>query len=366
MCFRMNDQKTKVAVGLSGGVDSSIAAALLRDRGYDVVGITMKTFDPSMPLIESVKHACYGPGEEEDVKAAAAICDKLGIPFHVIDLKEEFRDHVMAYFRREYLAGRTPNPCILCNQRMKFGFLLEKARKAGIDFEFFATGHYARIAESGDRYLLKRATDLSKDQTYFLYALGPEQLSHTLFPVGEYTKPKVKEIARSLGLKSADRHESQDFISGTDYSPFFREGEIGEGDIVDKEGNVLGRHRGIVYYTVGQRRGLGIASPRPLYVLKIDAARNTIVVTEKGNLFSKGLIANHLNLIAVERLDRPYEIKAKIRLQHKEADAILSPLEDQKAEIRFHKPQLAVTPGQSVVFYLNDIVLGGGIIEQAL
>jgi tRNA-specific 2-thiouridylase len=366
MCSQMNDQKTKVAVGLSGGVDSSIAAALLKDRGYEVVGMTMKTFDPSMPLTESVKHACYGPGEEEDVKAAAAVCDKLEIPFHAIDLKEEFRDHVIAYFRREYLAGRTPNPCIFCNHRIKFGLLLEKARNAGIDFEFFATGHYARVAKSGDRYLLKRAADLSKDQTYFLYALTPEQLSHTLFPVGEYTKPEVREIAHSLDLRTADRPESQDFISGSDYSPLFREGEIGEGDIVDEEGNVLGRHRGIVYYTVGQRRGLGIASPRPLYVLRIDAVRNRIVVTEKENLFSKGLIANHLNLIAVDRLDRPYDIQAKIRLQHKEVEATLSPLEDQKAEIRFRQPQLAVTPGQSVVFYLNDIILGGGIIEQAL
>ena len=362
----MSDKKTRVVVGLSGGVDSSIAAALLKDRGYDVVGITMKTFDPSMPLTESVKHACYGPGEEEDVKAAAAVCDKLGIPFHVIDLKEEFRDHVMAYFRREYLAGRTPNPCILCNHRIKFGFLLEKARKAGVDFEFFATGHYALIEKSKGRYLLKRAADLSKDQTYFLYALTPVQLSQTLFPVGEYTKPEVREIAHSLGLITADRPESQDFIAGTDYSPFFREGEIEEGEIVDQEGNIIGRHRGIVYYTVGQRRGLGIASPRPLYVLRIDAARNRIVVTEKKNLFSKGLIATQLNLIAVDHLERTYEIKAKIRLQHKEVDATLSPLDNQRAEIRFHKPQLAVTPGQSVVFYSNDIVLGGGIIEQAL
>ncbi|MBN1832739.1 MAG: tRNA 2-thiouridine(34) synthase MnmA [Deltaproteobacteria bacterium] len=362
----MNERKTKVAVGLSGGVDSSIAAALLKDRGYDVVGMTMKTFDPSIPLTESVKHACYGPGEEEDVRAAAAVCEKLGIPFHTVDLKEEFRDHVIAYFRREYLAGRTPNPCIFCNHRIKFGLLLKKARNAGIDFEFFATGHYARIAKSGDRYLLKRAADLSKDQTYFLYALTPEQLSHTFFPVGEYTKPEVREIARSLGLRTADRPESQDFISGADYSPLFREGEIRAGDILDEEGNVLGRHRGIVYYTVGQRRGLGIASPRPLYVLRIDASKNRIVVTEKENLFSKGLIANHLNLIAVDRLDRPYDIRAKIRLQHKEVEATLSAFKDHRAEVRFHQAQLAVTPGQSVVFYLKDIVLGGGIIEQAI
>jgi tRNA-specific 2-thiouridylase len=362
----MSHKKTKVLVGLSGGVDSSIAAALLHDRGFDVVGIRMKTFDPAMPLTESVRHACYGPGEEEDIKAAAAACDRLGIPFHVIDLKQEFRDHVLGYFRREYLAGRTPNPCIICNQRIKFGFLLDKAKKAGVEFDFFATGHYAQIAKAKGRYLLKRAASLSKDQTYFLYTLTPEQLSHTLLPVGEYTKKQVRAIARSLGLKTAYRRESQDFISGPDYSPFFNEGEIREGDIVDEEGNILGRHKGIVYYTVGQRRGLGIASPRPLYVLRIDAAENRIVVTEKENLFSKGLIAFNLNLIAVDRLEKPHEVKAKIRLQHKEVDAVLSPLEDDKAQILFHEPQLAVTPGQSAVFYLDDIVFGGGIIEQAL
>lgn len=362
----MSNKKTKIAVGLSGGVDSSIAAALLRDKGYDVVGITMKTFDPSMPLTESVKHACYGPGEEEDVKAAAAVCDKLGIPFHAIDLKQEFRDHVLAYFRQEYLAGRTPNPCVVCNKRIKFGFFLDKAKDAGIDFEFFATGHYAQIVKSQGRSLLKRAANLAKDQTYFLYALTPEQLSRTLFPVGEYTKPQVREIARSLGLETADKPESQDFISGMDYSPFFRDGEIREGDIVDQEGNVRGRHKGIVYYTVGQRKGLGIASPHPLYVLRIDAAKNRIVVTERENLFSKGIITGNLNLIAVDRLDRSYDIKAKIRLQHKEVDATVSPLDDDKAQILFRDPQLAVTPGQSVVFYLEDIVFGGGIIEQAL
>ena len=249
----MKHKRARVAGGLSGGIDSSIAAALLKEKGYDVVGITMKTFDASMPVTEFVKHACFGPGEQEDIKAAAGICRKLGIPFHVIDLKDEFRDHVIEYFRSVYLAGRTPNPCVVCNRRLKFGFLLEKAKAMGVDFEFFATGHYAQRLESGGRFLLKRAADLSKDQTYFLYALTPEQLSHTLFPVGEYTKPQVREMARSLGLETADRPESQDFVSGTDYSYLFNEEEIKEGDIVDEKGNILGRHRGIIHYTVGQR-----------------------------------------------------------------------------------------------------------------
>jgi len=359
-------KKGKVAVGLSGGVDSSVAAFLLKKKGYEVIGISMETFDPSMPVTNSEKHACYGPGEEEDLKSAAAVCHKLGIPFNVLDLREEFRNHVIAYFRSEYLAGRTPNPCIVCNHRLKFGFLLEKTKELGLGFDLFATGHYAQIQKSGGRFLLKRAADLSKDQTYFLYALTPEQLSHTLFPIGSYSKTQVREMAHSLGLETADRPESQDFVSGTDYSSFFKDGEVKEGDIVDEGGHVLGRHRGIVHYTVGQRRGLGIASDRPLYVLRIDARNNRIVVGEREGLFSVGLVAKDLNLIAIERLDAAHKVKAKIRLQHKEADSTLFPHANNKAKIVFEEPQMSVTPGQSAVFYSDDIVLGGGIIEKAL
>jgi len=362
----MKQKIGSVAVGLSGGVDSSMAAVLLQEKGYDVIGLTMMTFDASMPVTDSEKHACYGPGEEEDVKSAAAVCKKLGIPFHVIDLREDFRSHVIEYFRSEYLAGRTPNPCIVCNHKLKFGFLLEKTKELGVDFESFATGHYAQIGKSGGRFLLKRATDLSKDQTYFLYALTPEQLSHTLFPVGGLTKPQVREMALSLGLETADRPESQDFISAADYSSLFNEEEIEEGDIVDERGHILGRHRGIIHYTVGQRKGLGISSDRPLYVLRIDGPNNRIVVSHRERLYSKGLIAAGLNLIAVDRLDRPYRVKAKIRLQHKEAAATLLPYENNKAKITFDKPQISVTPGQSAVFYTDDVVLGGGIIERSI
>lgn len=353
-------------MGLSGGVDSSIAAALLKEQGYDVIGVSMMTFDASMPVTKSERHACYGPGEEEDVKSAAAVCHKLEIPFHAIDLREEFRNHVIEYFKREYLAGKTPNPCVVCNHRLKFGFLLEKAKGMGIDFDFFATGHYAQILESGGRFLLKRAADLSKDQTYFLYALTPEQLSHTLFPVGGFTKPQVREMALSLGLETADRPESQDFISGTDYASLFHEEEIKEGDIVDETGRTLGTHRGIIHYTVGQRKGLGISSDRPLYVLKIDARTNRIVVSDRENLLSEGLIAADLNLIAVDQIESSHKVKAKIRLQHKEADATLFPHENNRAKIIFDEPQMSVTPGQSAVFYADDIVLGGGIIEQSI
>jgi tRNA-specific 2-thiouridylase len=364
--WTMSVKSVKVAVGLSGGVDSSIAAALLKEEGYEVIGISMLTFDASMPVTGSERHACYGPGEEEDVKSAASVCHKLGIPFHAIDLREEFRNHVIEYFKSEYLMGRTPNPCIVCNHRLKFGFLLEKTKGMGIDFDFFATGHYAQIAESSGRFLLKRAADLSKDQTYFLYALTQEQLSHTLFPLGGYTKTKVREMALALGLETANRPESQDFVSGMDYASLFYEEEVREGDIVDEKGSILGTHRGIIHYTVGQRKGLGISSGRPLYVLRIDAQRNRIVVSDRENLLSDGLIATDLNLIALDQLGKSHTVKAKIRLQHKEAEATLFPHENNKAKIMFDEPQMSVTPGQSAVFYSDDIVFGGGVIEEAI
>ena len=353
-------------MGLSGGVDSSIAAALLKEEGYEVIGVSMLTFDASMPVTESQRHACYGPGEEDDVNSAAAVCQKLGIPFHAIDLREEFKNHVIDYFRREYLEGRTPNPCIVCNHKLKFGFLLEKTKVMGIDFDFFATGHYAQIAESSGRFLLKRAADLSKDQTYFLYALTQEQLSHTLFPLGGYTKTKVREMALAFGLETANRPESQDFVSGMDYASLFSEEELKEGDIVDESGKVLGTHRGIIHYTVGQRKGLGISSDRPLYVLRIDAQRNRIVVSDKENLISDGLIAADLNLIAVDQLEGPHKVKVKIRLQHEEVEATLLPHENSRAKIVFDEPQMSVTPGQSAVFYADDVVFGGGIIEHSI
>lgn len=356
----------KVAVGLSGGVDSSVAAALLKGKGFDVIGVCMRIFDGSVPMQRSKKHTCYGPDEDQDIDSAASVCKKLGIPFHVIDLKREFKNHIMEYFRSEYLYGRTPNPCIVCNHRIKFGLLPEKAKKAGIVFDLFATGHYARISESGGRFLLKKPVDLLKDQTYFLYALTPDQLSRTLFPLGEYRKKEVRDIASSMGLRTSGRPESQDFMSGNDYSLLFRDGEIKDGDIIDEKGNILGRHRGIVHYTIGQRKGLGLSSPKPLYISRIDAEKNRIIVGEKGALFSKGLIVRVLNLIAIDELDRPYRIKVKIRLQHKETDAELLPYKNNMAKIIFDEPQMSVTPGQSAVFYLDDTVLGGGIIEKAL
>ena len=361
----MKKMKLKVAVGLSGGVDSSVAAALLCQQDYEVYGITMEIYDGSVQLDESAKHACYGPGEKEDVESAAAICEKLKIPFQAIDLRQEYKTHVIDYFRNEYLEGKTPNPCVVCNQKLKFGFLLEKARQAGCDFDYFATGHYARIVKSGNRFLLKRATDRLKDQTYFLYGLMPQQLARSLFPVGDHTKQQVREMARALGLETADREESQDFIDGGDYSILFSEDEIKAGEIVDEKGQVLGEHRGIIHYTIGQRRGLGIASHQPLYVSRIDAANNRIVVSPHEHR-SKGLVATDLNLIAVDRIERPLDVQVKIRLRHKETAATVYPAVGDQTRILFEKPQMSVTPGQSAVIYAEDTVLGGGIITAAL
>lgn len=353
-------------VGLSGGVDSSVAAYLLKDRGYDVVGTTMEIFNADLPLHASQKDACYGPGEKEDVAAAGSVCRQLKIPFHTIDVKKEYQSFVLDYFRREYLAGRTPNPCIVCNQKVKFGFLLEKASAAGIQFDAFATGHYARVEKSGEHYLLKKAVDPLKDQTYFLYALSQKQLSRTLFPLGELSKQEVRKIAFSIGLGTAGRPESQDFIAGGDYSSLFKPEEIRPGDIVDEKGQVLGRHPGIVHYTVGQRRGLGIASGRRLFVRQIDPDRNRIVVGEKENLYAKGLIAAQLNLIGIEKLEGPCRVTAKIRLRHPGAAATVYPHENDTVKIWFERPQESITPGQSVVFYRDDVVLGGGVIREAL
>jgi len=362
----MKRKRTKIAVGLSGGVDSSVAAALLKKEGYKIIDITMKTFDDSLVLKENDKHACYGPGEQEDIIASESICTKLGIPFHVIDLKAEYRLHVIDYFKIEYLSGRTPNPCVVCNHRLKFGFLIEKARQIGIDFDAFATGHYAEIENMNGRYLLKKAKDEQKDQTYFLYALTPDQLSHTRFPLGSYLKQEVRKIARDLGLETADRIESQDFIAGGDYAALFNTDDIKSGDIIDERGEKLGEHRGIIHYTLGQRHGLGIPAKHPLYVVDIDAENNRIVVGKKEMLFSNGLIASDLNLLAVDMLDQSYRIKAKIRFNHRAVPATVFPHEENKVKLIFDAPEMAITPGQSVVMYFNDWVFGGGVIEKTI
>lgn len=360
-------KKPVVAVGISGGVDSSVVACLMKVKGYEVIGLTMAIWDGSVEINESAKDACFGPNEEADIEAAAEICNILGIRHSVIDLKEEYRLNVLEYFKDEYINGRTPNPCVRCNRTMKFGFMVDKARERGIEFDYFATGHYARIEkESSGRLVLKKGTDPSRDQSYFLSGLKRDQLSTVLFPLGEKTKNEVRDLARKYNLISAERKDSQDFISGGDYGPLFHKEDFEPGDIVDREGSIIGKHEGIINYTIGQRRGLGISAVNPLYVLKIDAPGRRIVAGEKEHLFSKGLLAKGFNLISADRLYDLQRVKAKIRQAHREADAVVRTIENSDVEIIFDEPQLSVTPGQTVVLYDGDIVLGGGIIESSI
>ena len=355
----------KVAVAMSGGVDSSVAAALLKEKGYEVIGVTMKVWDGETLPANGTRHACYGPGEEEDLEDARKVAQVLGIPLNIFNLRQEYKIEVLDYFCHEYLSGRTPNPCIRCNRRVKFDALLEKARDTGIEFDYFATGHYARVEhdESRSRYLLKKAKDMAKDQSYFLFALSQEQLSNSLFPLGNHTKEEVRKMAWDLELGIDDKSESQDFFAG-DYSSLL--GKVARpGPILNKEGEILGEHRGIPFYTIGQRKGLGISSKEPLYVTAIDQEKNVIVVGPKEEVYGDELVAMELNWIAIQELSRPVDVKAKIRYLHKEAEAMVIPLDEDKVHVKFKEPQMAITPGQAVVFYDDDIVIGGGTIERA-
>ena len=355
----------KVAVGMSGGVDSTITVYLLKQEGFDVVGITMSVWDSSIVIPDLGISGCFGPGEEKDIAQTKELALKLGIPHFVVDLKSEYKQNVLEYFCSEYSCGKTPNPCVMCNRKVKFGALIERAKESGIEFDMFATGHYARVEydDKSKRWCLKKALDEKKDQSYFLSFLSQEQLSKVMFPLGSRTKPEIKETAIKLGFKElAEKKESQDFIETDDYSVLFKDKEIKPGDILDLNGKKLGTHKGIIYYTIGQRKGLGISTPDPVYVTKIDADKNTITVGPESGIFTTELKAKNINWISIAELTAPMKVKAKIRQQHKEAPALISPI-GQEVSIVFDDAQRAVTPGQTVVFYDNDIVVGAGIIS---
>jgi tRNA-specific 2-thiouridylase len=354
----------KVAVAMSGGVDSSVAAALLKEKGYQVSGITMKIGAGEVISKKEKRHGCYGPGEDEDIEDARKVANTLGIPFYIIDLRQEYEEKVLDYCRHEYCSGRTPNPCVKCNRQIKFDALVEKARARGIEFEYFATGHYARVAydENKHRYLLKRAKDLTKDQSYFLFSLSQRQLGRSLFPVGDYTKEAVRKMASDFGLDIYKKAESQDFIFGG-YAAIFQ-GKSTPGPILDKEENVIGRHRGIHFYTIGQRKGLGMSTQKPLYVTAIDYTRNAVLVGEKEDIYNTGCIVSDLNWIAIEKLHHSMVLKTKIRSSQKEAEAIITPIDDINVRVNFKAAQLAIAPGQTAVFYEDDVIMGGGIITQ--
>lgn len=362
-------KRKQVIVAMSGGVDSSVAAALLKGKGYDVTGVTMNLFSLPKELCRSDElRSCCGWKATEDAHEVAM---RLGIPHLVVDFRREFERTVIADFCREYSRGRTPNPCIRCNEHIKFGLLIDRAKKLGADY--VATGHHARLvfSRAEKRYFLKKGKDRAKDQSYFLYPLTQEQLSRTLMPVGNLTKNEVREMAKKWDLPVAAKPESQEicFVPSGRYPEFLKKRipqAFMTGPVKDASGRVLGEHNGIIYFTVGQRRGMGIAAAQPLYVISIDTKKNAIVAGNHSDLYRKKLLASQMNLISLEKIENPIKLKAKIRYKHGEEKALVTPLSLGQVLVEFEKPQRAITPGQSVVFYKRDVVVGGGIIDKAL
>ena len=384
---KMPEKNDTVVVGMSGGVDSTLTALLLKQKGCNVIGATMSLWDGSIPegmTKESLPPSCFGPNEEKNIAECEVFCKNNGIEYHVINVTEEYKKNVLEYFKSEYRAGRTPNPCIRCNQTVKFGAFLEGIKKAGIDFDYFCTGHYAKIVISKDGvfgtnkrpYMLANALDSTKDQTYFLYRLSSETLSKIRFPLASLTKAEVFELAKKSNLAAAARKESQDFIAEEYFDMLFSDKKSIPGDIIDLDGNILGRHRGIEHYTIGQRRGLGVAVNYPVYVKSIDAEKNIIVLAPNDALNSQALIADDFVWPADIPPDRPVNAMVKIRLASRPSPALIERYEAPESEqetykpqpykITFEMPQRAATPGQSVVLYKDNVIIGGGIIRKIL
>ena len=398
-------KKVRVVLGMSGGVDSSAAAALLIEQGWDVIGITLKLWPQD--CVSRAEDKCCGP---QAVTDARSVAHKLGIPFYLVDEAEDFQKLVIGYFAEEYKAGRTPNPCVMCNERLKFGNLITRAKQLGANF--IATGHYARVefspqvaeptpnpSQEGNRksegkptpspsqegnqmaegnrkagrgegrYLLRRGRDLRKDQSYFLFSLRQEQLSRVVFPLGDLTKSDTRDTARHCGLKTADKEESMEicFVPDKDYGKFLQQAKLVEkhrGDIVDLHGHKLGEHEGIEFYTIGQRKGLGLTSPKPLYVVELDAEKNRVVVGDETALDRDELHVDRCNWIPFEEPPASLEVMAKIRYNHPGTMATVTPQPGGRAKVKLHVPQRAITPGQACVFYQDDLVVGGGWIGR--
>lgn len=350
----------KVLIAMSGGVDSSAAACLLKEKGYDIIGATMKLYD-SKDIHEAEEKSCCSLSDVEDARNAACL---IGFPYYVFNFKTDFKKQVIDRFIHAYENGETPNPCIDCNCYLKFEELYRRA--VTLDCDFIATGHYAQIEEKNGRYLLKKAADLRKDQSYVLYTLTQEQLAHTIFPLGHLEKTETRKIAEAHGLLNANKHESQDicFVPDGDYASFIRNTTkkiYPEGNFVDTQGNILGKHKGLIHYTIGQRRGLGLSLPEPLYVMKKDLAANRVVLCTNEELFQKEMNVKEINWISADELKEPFRAEVKIRYSHKAAYATVIP-DKNCAHIIFDEPQRAITAGQAAVFYHDAYVIGGGKI----
>jgi len=371
-------KKPLVVVAMSGGVDSSLAAFLLHQKGYQVVGMSMKLWNYKEVggQLHPDGHCC----SLDSLNDARAVCEKIDIPHYVVDLRDDFAKEVISDFIDEYLKGRTPNPCIICNTKIKWNSLWKKAQSVGA--ESIATGHYARIEYDRklNRYLLLKGVDSTRDQSYALWGLTQKDLSRTYFPLGDLTKKQVRDLAKEYGLKVADKAESEEicFVTDDDYPRFIREwmenqgqgtggkGQEGikPGPILNLKGEKIGEHQGIQFYTIGQRKGLKIAVGRPLYVVQIDAKRNAIIVGEDNDIFKSSFIVSNPNWIALENLNKEMDCEIKIRYQHVPQKGRIYPLTGEKVMVRFNKPERAITPGQSAVFYQGEVVLGGGIIDR--
>jgi tRNA-specific 2-thiouridylase len=353
----------RVVVAMSGGVDSSVAALLLQQQGYDVVGVTMKLYSLDHADLPAYYRGCC---TIDDVEDARMVCHRLGVPHYVFNVQREFQSFVIDYFCSEYQKGRTPHPCIACNDKIKFSFLAQRALVLKADY--VATGHYARIEEGPQGLTLKKGVDASKDQSYVLYGMGQKELAHTFMPVGAYSKDDIRQMALEANFPNARKPDSQDicFIPFGDYKAFLKERVTPTpGNIVDAEGNVLGQHQGVEFFTVGQRRGLGLAGGEPMYVLRLEPETNRVVVGPESALYHEAFWVSRVNHVSGDPPPGPVEVGVKIRYKFEEARAVLWPCRD-GALIRFGKPQRAITPGQAAVFYQKDVVLGGGIIERDL
>lgn len=361
----LNNNKT-VVVAMSGGVDSSVAAALLKEQGYNLIGITMKTwgFD-DFPVKDS------GCCSLEAIYNARNVSDKLGIPHYTFDFTEKFNETVIENFISEYMNGQTPNPCVLCNKSIKWGVLLDRAKELGADY--IATGHYAKVKNSQGRYFVSNSSDVKKDQTYALWQVSQYALGKTLFPLGDYTKPEIRKMAESMGLKTANEPDSQEicFVPNNDYRELLEiripelKRRVDKGEVIYKN-KKIGEHKGFPYYTIGQRRGLNLALGKPVYVSRIDAENNKVYVDDESGLYNRGFIAREVNFMKYGSFEKPVQSKVKVRYKDIGSTATINQIDKDTVEVIFDIPKKSITPGQSAVFYEGDDVIGGGIIREIL